>query len=65
MIEQITSVVEANTNQVDLKRIKYSEDNININFLLNVSTLKDLNSISNNLLNIDENIDLTFIDNEI
>ena len=65
LTEQITSIVEGNSNQVDLKRIKYSEDIININFLLNVSSLNNLNSISNDLLHIDKNIDITFIDSEI
>ena len=65
LTEQISAIVEDNSNQVDLKRIKYSEDRININFLVNVSSMDNLNLINSNLLKIDESADVTFIDSEI
>lgn len=63
--DHISSIVSENSNQVDLKRVKYTEDEIHFNFLVNVSSLNHIKIINDGLLKIDDGIDVTFLSNEI
>ncbi|SHG58952.1 DUF4956 domain-containing protein [Flagellimonas flava] len=63
--EQISEIVSNNSNQVDLKRVKYSDDEIDFNFLVNVSSLNHIKIINDDLLKIDNGIQVTFLSNEI
>ncbi len=65
LTNQISELIVENTNQVDLKRIKYSEEGINLNFLVNVSSIERINTINERLLDLDQNMDITFIDSGI
>ena len=65
LADQISNVIAENTNQVDLKRIKYFEEGINLNFLVNMSSWEKVNTINENLLDIDQEMDITFIDSGI
>ncbi|GMN07849.1 DUF4956 domain-containing protein [Croceitalea sp. MTPC5] len=65
IMNRIHEVITVNSNQVDLKRIKYSEEKINVNYLLNLNSLERLTAINHELLKIDEHMDITFIDNTI
>lgn len=65
ILSQINAIISDNSNQVDLKRLKSNQDEINLNFLINVTSFDKLKLINDSLLNIDKNIDVTFIDNEI
>ncbi len=65
LVGQINSVISSNSIQVDLKRLKTNQNEINLNFLVNVTSFDKLKLINDSLLNIDENIDVTFIDSEI
>ena len=62
---KITEIISSNANQVDLKRVKYSESNISLNFLINVSSIKDISTINDTLSELYDKVNLTFIDNEI
>ena len=61
----ITEVIMKEANQVDLKRLKFNEDTIHLNFLVNVSSIKKLNAINEGLLAIDNTMDVTFIDTQL
>ncbi len=63
--EQISSIVANNSNQVDLKRIKYTNEEINFNFLINVSSIDNIKIINERLLEFDKGIDVTFVSNEM
>ena len=62
---EISKILQRSANQVDLKRIKYSDDRINLNFLINVASLDTINEINDNLLRINDGIEITFIDSEV
>ncbi len=62
---EISQIVQASANQVDLKRMKYSEDRINLNFLINVASLDTINEINDNLLGLNDSMEITFIDSEV
>ena len=61
----ITDVVKDNSNQVDLKRLNYSNDSIHFNFQVNISSLEKIAKINENLIKIDENISITFLDSDL
>lgn len=63
--DQITDVIMKQANQVDLKRLKFNEDTVHLNFLVNVSSIKKLNTINEGLLAIDTGMDITFIDTQL
>ena len=63
--DQIAALVAENSNQVDLKRVKYSNDKVYFNFLVDVSSLNNIKVINDGLLKIDTSIDVTFLSNEI
>lgn len=63
--DMISTIVADNANQVDLKRIKYASEEINFNFLVNVSSIDNIRKINDSLLKIDDNIDITFLSNEV
>lgn len=61
----VSDTVTSNSNQVDLKRINYSDDGIHFNFHVNVSSLESIAKINEELTKIDKNIGITFLDSEI
>lgn len=63
--DTISEIVMNNANQVELKRLKFDDDYINLNFLVNVSSFDSINKISNQLNEFDKKIEITFIDSEI
>ncbi|WP_109299834.1 DUF4956 domain-containing protein [Aquimarina sp. AU474] len=63
--DQISAVVTGNSKQVDVKRIKYSKEEISFNFLINVSSLDTIKKINDQLININNSIDITFVSNDI
>lgn len=63
---EITNILTTECNQLELKRLKQSKEDVNFNFLVNVSTLENINRINQELLKkYGSQIDITFIDNEI
>ena len=52
-------------NQVDVKRVKIAQDEISINFLMNISSLDKINELNSALLKVNQDIDLTFIDSTV
>jgi len=63
--KQLSDIVADHANQVDLKRIKLSENHISVNYLINIKSLEQINNLNNALLEVDPKMDLTFIDSEI
>lgn len=63
--DQISTIVTNHSNQVNLKRLKYSEGLINFNFLVNVDSFDEIKKINDELTSFDSSIDITFIDSEI
>lgn len=65
IIKDISDTVNANTTQVEVKRIKHEEQSIAINFLVKVKSLENLNSINEKLIAINPKVQVTFIDNTL
>ena len=66
LINQITSILTENTNQLELKRFKNSQGFLNLSFLINVNSLDKINKINNGIESkYGSRVDLTFIDNQI
>ncbi|WP_271765496.1 DUF4956 domain-containing protein [Aquimarina algiphila] len=63
--DQISTIVSEHSNQVDLKRIKYANEEINFNFSINISSIEKIKAIHDSLSKIDNSIDVTFLSNEI
>ncbi|WP_422349621.1 DUF4956 domain-containing protein [Flagellimonas sp.] len=63
--ERISAIVMKNSNQVELKRMKYDNDAININFLVNIDSFENIRKITDQLNDLDKDIEITFIDSEI
>ena len=64
VIEQLSSIVMEHADQVDVKRIKMAEGNLNMNFLVNISSIDKISQLNNVLLNEYSDLQLTFIDQE-
>jgi hypothetical protein len=63
--DEISDIVTKYSNQVNLKRLKYSQGLINFNFLVNVDSFAEIKKINEKLTSFDKSIDITFIDSEI
>lgn len=64
-IKTISDIVSNNSTQLEVKRIKHEGSAIAINFLVKVQSLEDLNTINSKLVEIDPDVDVTFIDNAL
>lgn len=65
VIEKIAEIVEKNSKQVEVKRIKHQDELISINFLIKISSLKELNAINHKLIALHPDAEITFIDNTL
>ncbi len=65
MIEQISAVLTKNSNQLEMKRLNMTEKSIDINFLINLANLEGLQIIAKELVILDKDINITFIDSSI
>ncbi len=63
--EEISSIIKNHANQVEVKRIKYANEEINFNFLVNISSINTIQNINDELTKISNSIDITFVSNEI
>lgn len=63
--ERISAIIMKNANQVELKRLKYDNDFINLNFLINIDSFENIKKITDQLNDLDRDIEITFIDSEI
>jgi len=61
----ISDAVTSNSNQVDMKRLNYSDNGIHVNFLVNVSSLESIAKLNEALVKIDDSISITFLDSEL
>jgi hypothetical protein len=65
IIQKVSAAVMEHANQVDVKRVKITQDEISINFLMNISSLDKINELNSALLKVNQDIDLTFIDSTV
>lgn len=65
IIQKLSAAVMKHANQVDVKRVKITQDEISINFLMNISSLDKINELNSALLKVNQDIDLTFIDSTV
>ncbi|WP_422082731.1 DUF4956 domain-containing protein [Ulvibacterium sp.] len=65
LTKKISKVIEENALQLELKRMSVAKDAVNLNFFVSLSSFKDLEKITSGLTKIDEDIDLSFIDNQV
>lgn len=66
VVDQLSEILSTNSNQLELKRLKYKAGILNANFFINVKSLQDINRINNSLqVKFGANTDITFIDNQI
>jgi uncharacterized membrane protein YhiD involved in acid resistance len=65
IIEQISSVLSKHSTQLEMKRLNVTKENIDVNFLINLSNLEGLQVIAKELGNLDKDINITFIDSGI
>ncbi|WP_109098923.1 DUF4956 domain-containing protein [Aquimarina sp. AU58] len=65
IVDMVSSVLKNNSNQLEIKRLNSTEDNLSLNFLINVADLNALQTISKELSDIDKKMNVTFIDSII
>lgn len=63
--EKIAEIINQHASQVEVKRINYAAQEMDLNFLVKVKSLEKLNTIQQNLKEIDKNMSITFLDNTI
>jgi len=63
--EKIAEIINQLASQVEVKRINYAVQEMDLNFLVKVKSLEKLNTIQQNLKEIDKNMSITFLDNTI
>ena len=61
---EISKVIEENSLQLELKRMSSAKEVLNLNFLVSLSSFQDLQKITLGLEQIDNDIELSFIDNQ-
>lgn len=62
-LEEIISTIESNSVEVDLKRLDDSSSLNEVSFIVSFASKDDLISLRKNLIKLDENIQITFLDN--
>lgn len=63
--EKIAEIINQHASQVEVKRINYAAQEMDLNFLVKVTSLEKLNTIQHNLKEIDKDMSITFLDNTI
>ena len=63
--EKIAEIINQHASQVEVKRINYAVQEMDLNFLVKVKSLEKLNTIQQNLKEIDKDMSITFLDNTI
>lgn len=65
MLEKISAILSEHSMQLELKRFNKTAMNLNLNYLISISDMDRLQTISKELGNIDEAMTVTFIDSVI
>ena len=63
--EKIAEIINQHASQVEVKRINYGKEEMDLNFLVKVKSLEKLNTIQHSLKEIDRSMSITFLDNTI
>lgn len=62
---KIANTVSSKSSQLEVKRINYGQENMDLNLLVKVRSLNDLNSIQEDLNALKDGMTITFIDNTL
>lgn len=62
---KITTILNENANQVNLKRLTHSGQDLNLNFIINVANFEKIQTVFDALQKVDKGMDISFIDNQI
>lgn len=62
--QTVSDLIIAHANQVSVKRVNFSEENISMNFLINISSIKQMSDLNEKLLQLNDKINITFVDTE-
>jgi len=65
VIDKVAQIIDKHSKQVEVKRINHKGETISLNFLVKVSSLKELNTINQELLDFNSDTEITFIDNTL
>lgn len=65
LLEKISDILSTNSRQLELKRFNKTDANLNLNYLISISDMDRLQTISKELGNIDKDMSVTFIDSVI
>ena len=63
--DKIAKIIGEKSSQLEVKRINYGQDKMDLNFLVKVNSLDSLNEIQKSLKELDKTMTITFIDNTI
>ncbi len=63
--KKITKALEDGANQLELKRMSLDQNVLSFNFLITISSFEALQKITSELTQIDQEINISFIDNHI
>jgi len=63
--KKITKAIEDNTNQLELKRMSLDQNELSFNFLITISSFEALQKMTSELTQIDQEINISFIDNQL
>jgi uncharacterized membrane protein YhiD involved in acid resistance len=61
---RITKTLEENTLQLELKRMTLDQNDLSFNFLVSLSNIEVLQKLNKQLTQIDQDINISFIDNQ-
>jgi uncharacterized membrane protein YhiD involved in acid resistance len=65
LTDQISKIIIENSQRTDLKRLSFSDEGLNFNFHIEISSLDKVNVINQKLLDVKENMNITFIDSGV
>ncbi len=63
--DKIYAVLCEHSNQVSLKRLHHANEELNLNFVIDVSSIDSVQLIFEELMNTDKEMSISFVDNEI
>ncbi len=63
--DKIAKIIGEKSSQLEVKRINYGQDKMDLNFLVKVNSLDSLNEIQKSLKELDKTMTITFIENTI
>lgn len=65
IVSAINTILEKNVSEAELKRLNHSDNKVDLNFLINVSSMDNIEALSTELFGLDSKMNITFLDNQI